>query len=92
MITDQFSVKMESDGNPRRSGAIQLSDAGRQHCLFPVLDYIAKTVYKQSESMNELKTELQIVKDSVKELRELVDRLQDKESLNIGRFKVLHNY
>ena len=76
-------------GCSRRSG-IQLSDGARQHPLFPMLDYIAKNSYKQSQAIQEVKSEIRTVRDAVTELKHLVDKLQDEGSLNIHKYKVRH--
>ena len=60
----------------------------RQHPLFPVLDYIAKHSYRQSQVLEELKTEVQSIKKNQKDLQTSIEKLQDKGSLNIDQFKV----
>ena len=53
-----------------------------------MLDYLAKNSFRQSQALQEIKTEVQIIKDSQKELRDLIEQLQTKENLNIDQYKV----
>ena len=72
----------------RSAATIPLNDAAKQHLLFPVLDYIAKSSYKQTQILQEIKTEINVLKQAQQDLKELVEQLENKESLNIDKYKV----
>ena len=64
------------------------SQVKQQNIIIPVLDYIAKSSHKQSQVLQEMKAEVCHLKEAQLELREIVENLQDKESLNIDKYKV----
>ena len=83
------------EGTSRR-GLIQLSDIAKQHPLFPMLDYIARSEYQQSEAIAEINRELEDVKrmvirisDAQAELQILMQKVSN-ETFDLDRsgFKV----
>ena len=58
-----------------RRGFIALSDQPKQHPLFPLLDYIARSEYHQIESISEVKRETKDIQKDVDEIKELQKEL-----------------
>ena len=72
---------MLANSSDRRSGLIQLNDHARQHPLFSMMDYIARSEYKQTENIAQIKAEVKelgrkvnAVSEAVKELHSLVEK------------------
>ena len=47
----------------------------RQHSLFPILDYIARSEYKHDSTLNKLKSDVADVKKDVIDLKETMNEL-----------------
>ena len=69
--------------NSTKNTTIQLSDAGKNHCMFLMLDLIAKTYVKQSQMLLEVKGEVSRIKQAQKELQESLKTVSEKEKLNL---------
>lgn len=82
------SASRSVPSSSRNGTSIQLSDAAKSHCLFPLLDFIAKSCYKQSEVLQEVKGKINQLQQAQKELTELIESIHQTQSLCIDKYKV----
>ena len=53
-----------------------------------MLDYLAKTAFKQSQLLQEMKDEIQNLADGQKGLQSQLEKMQEKGDINIDQYKV----